>query len=397
MRDWRGERKSTRPASRVTTGRAKGAAAFPRLHSLRVHGQAARLARAVDARNTAARFHVKRRRTISGYRSTAGKNGDTTATVRSARVSLVPHTPPSVPDFTRWPSFPFEGNFRVKPLHEPVPLEPPRKGEDGAECAACTAPDEAYIWVSERWRVRAMDRPSGLPVVLILEARSHFDLGDLPNMLAAELGVMTVRLERAIRSLDGVARVHVNRWGDGSAHLHMWFLARPYGRLQLRGTFLALWNDILPPVSEAKWRENLALVAAWLADFGGRPLAEPPRIAWQAPSSFTLAERSGTSDAATSDAATSDAATSGPSTGDPGASPAAISDAGTSPPGSDGGEVDSRSVARVEAGPEEIGETNPGAGRTSTTEVDRGPATKPAATKPAATNKDPSVAVPQAG
>ncbi|MGC5053809.1 hypothetical protein ACLQ2S_20420 [Micromonospora sp. DT48] len=123
-------------------------------------------------------------------------------------------------------------------------------------------------------------------MVLILESRSHLDLGDLPNLLAAELGVMTVRLERAIRSLDGVARVHVNRWGDGSAHLHMWFLARPYGRLQLRGTFLSLWDSILPPISEDKWRENLALVAAWLAEFGGRPLAEPPRIQWQAPSSL---------------------------------------------------------------------------------------------------------------
>ncbi|MEV6814923.1 hypothetical protein [Micromonospora sp. NPDC051296] len=123
-------------------------------------------------------------------------------------------------------------------------------------------------------------------MVLILESRSHLDLGDLPNLLAAELGVMTVRLERAIRSLDGVARVHVNRWGDGSAHLHMWFLARPYGRLQLRGTFLSLWDSILPPISEDTWRENLALVAAWLAEFGGRPLAEPPRIQWQAPSSL---------------------------------------------------------------------------------------------------------------
>ncbi|MGN9908039.1 hypothetical protein ACTMTJ_10870 [Phytohabitans sp. LJ34] len=123
-------------------------------------------------------------------------------------------------------------------------------------------------------------------MVLILESRSHLDLGDLPNLLAAELGVMTVRLERAVRSLDGVARVHVNRWGDGSAHLHMWFLARPYGRLQLRGTFLSLWDDILPPISESTWRENLALVAAWLAEFGGRPLAEPPRIEWQAPSSL---------------------------------------------------------------------------------------------------------------
>ncbi|MGK5673818.1 hypothetical protein ACSNOB_13375 [Micromonospora sp. URMC 106] len=195
-------------------------------------------------------------------------------------------TPPSVPDFTQWPSFPFEGDLRVKRLDDPVPVEPPRKGEGHRECTACNAPDDAYIWVGERWRVRAMDRPTGLPMVLILESRSHLDLGDLPNLLAAELGVMTVRLERAIRSLDGVARVHVNRWGDGSAHLHMWFLARPYGQLQLRGTFLSLWDSILPPISEAQWRENLALVAAWLAEFGGRPLAEPSRIQWQAPSSF---------------------------------------------------------------------------------------------------------------
>ncbi|GIJ33751.1 hypothetical protein Vse01_28990 [Micromonospora sediminimaris] len=209
-----------------------------------------------------------------------------TVVADSVRVSVVHDTPPSIPDFTQWPSFPFEGDLRVKPLADPVPVEPPRKGEAHRECTACLAPDEAYIWVGERWRVRAMDRPTGLPMVLILESRSHLDLGDLPNLLAAELGVMTVRLERAIRSLDGVARVHVNRWGDGSAHLHMWFLARPYGRLQLRGTFLSLWDSILPPISEEQWRENLALVAAWLAEFGGRPLAEPPRIQWQAPSSL---------------------------------------------------------------------------------------------------------------
>jgi diadenosine tetraphosphate (Ap4A) HIT family hydrolase len=201
----------------------------------------------------------------------------------------VPETSRALPDFASWPSFPFEGNLRIKPLDKPVDIEPPRMGEDPAECTACSAPDEAYIYVNERWRVRAMDRPSGLPMVLILESRSHLDLGDLPNMLAAELGVMTVRLERAVRSLDGVARVHVNRWGDGSAHLHLWFLARPYGRLQLRGTFLSLWDDILPAISEAQWRENLALVAAWLAEFGGTPLAQPPRIDWKAPSSLAQA------------------------------------------------------------------------------------------------------------
>ncbi|MEV6303751.1 hypothetical protein AB0M02_30395 [Actinoplanes sp. NPDC051861] len=193
-----------------------------------------------------------------------------------------------LPDFTRWPSFPFEGDMRVKKLAQPVEVEPPRSGEDASDCVACGTPDDAYIWVSERWRVRAMDRPTGLPMVLILECRSHLDLGDLPNLLAAELGVMTVRLERAIRSLDGVARVHVNRWGDGSAHLHMWFLARPYGRLQLRGTFLSLWDDILPVIPETQWRENLALVAAWLADFGGKANAEPAHIQWESPATFTV-------------------------------------------------------------------------------------------------------------
>jgi hypothetical protein len=141
-------------------------------------------------------------------------------------------------------------------------------------------------------------------MVLILESRSHLDLGDLPNLLAAELGVMTVRLERAIRSLDGVARVHVNRWGDGAAHLHLWFLARPQGRLQLRGSFLSLWDDILPPIPEAQWRENLALVAAWLAEFGGRPLAEPPRIDWQAPATIAASEAQAAQAAQAADSST---------------------------------------------------------------------------------------------
>ena len=199
----------------------------------------------------------------------------------------MPDTPSKLPDFVSWPSFPFEGDLRVKPLEPISDTEPPRQGEDSGSCVACNATDDAYIWVNERWRVRALDRPTGLPMVLILESRSHLDMGDLPNLLAAELGVMTVRLERAIRSLEGVARVHVNRWGDGSAHLHLWFLARPYGALQLRGSFLLLWNDILPPVPEPEWRENLALIAAWLADFGGRSVAEPPRIDWQAPTRLT--------------------------------------------------------------------------------------------------------------
>jgi hypothetical protein len=199
----------------------------------------------------------------------------------------VAETPPSLPAFTHRDTFPFEGDLKVRKLDPPVAHEPARKGEEIADCKACQTGDDAYIWVNERWRVRSTDGPSGLPMILILEPRSHLDLGDLPNLLAGELGVLTVRIERAIRSLDGVARVHVNRWGEQTAHLNLWFMARPKGQVQLRGASLPMWNEILPPVNEAQWRENLALIAAWLEDFGGTAVAQPPKIEWQAPSRFS--------------------------------------------------------------------------------------------------------------
>ncbi len=179
-----------------------------------------------------------------------------------------------LPDFVNWPTFPFDGQLRVRPLDRPTLPEPAREGVEISDCRACQAPDEQYIWVDDRWRVKATEKPPGLPMVLILEPRMHLDLGDLPNLEAAELGLLTVRLERAVRSVDGVARVHVNRWGDGAAHLHLWFLARPAGALQLRGSFLSMWDDILPPVDERTWRDDLSFVAAWLADQGGRSMLE---------------------------------------------------------------------------------------------------------------------------
>lgn len=175
---------------------------------------------------------------------------------------------------------PFVGPMSVRPLGEKTPEEP-RRGAGAGECHACGAPDEDYVWVADRWRVRTTRRPTGLPVVLALESRHHLDLGDLPNLLAAELGVMTVRLEKAVRSLPGIAQVHVNRWGDDESHLRVWFLARPDGRGELRGPYLPIWDHQLPPVPEAEWRNHLGSVALWLAGFGGRAVVDPPRLDWQ--------------------------------------------------------------------------------------------------------------------
>ena len=322
----------------------------------------------------------------------------TTPVRRSDSVWLVSDT--SLPAFATWSSFPFEGNLRVKKLDDPVAVEPPRKGEDANDCAKCHAPDKAYIWVNENWRVRCMDRPSGLPMVLILESRSHLDLGDLPNMLAAELGVMTVRLERAIRSLDGVARVHVNRWGDGAAHLHLWFMARPHGRLQLRGSFLSMWDEILPPVSESTWREDLALIAAWLAEFGGEALAQPPRIEWKAPAKFGPDPLPSVALAGPDDIATTDNG-SGPDTpaGDGAAAPAAQGPA----PGPDAGDGDSAPATDNGAATPSAaaGNTAEAVGTGNTAEAVTGGNTAEAvaagSTAPAAGGPDPSAGTSDAG
>jgi hypothetical protein len=66
--------------------------------------------------------------------------------------------------------------------------------------------------------------------------------------MAAELGILTVTIVRAGESVPGVARVHAERIGDGAAHLHVWFIARPAGLLQLRGSCLMDWLDVLPPM-----------------------------------------------------------------------------------------------------------------------------------------------------
>jgi hypothetical protein len=191
--------------------------------------------------------------------------------------------------FTGEENIPFLGPLTVRPLGEET-TEEPIHGAGTEECDACRASDEDYVWVAERWRVRATQRPTGLPLVLALESRPHLDLGDLPNLLAAELGVMTVRLEKAIRSLPGVAHVHLQRWGDGESHLRFWFLARPEGRRELRGPYLPMWDRALPPTPEAEWRNHLGTVAVWLAEFGGRAVVDPPRLDWQPLPSLTANE-----------------------------------------------------------------------------------------------------------
>jgi hypothetical protein len=108
-----------------------------------------------------------------------------------------------------------------RPLSPHRPQDVSRAGRGGIDCEACTTPDEKFLWTDANWRVRPTAEPSGLPLVLFLEPRLHVgEPGELPDDLAAELGVMISRIDRAVSSIDGIERVHICRWGEGSEHLH---------------------------------------------------------------------------------------------------------------------------------------------------------------------------------
>jgi diadenosine tetraphosphate (Ap4A) HIT family hydrolase len=168
-----------------------------------------------------------------------------------------------------WEIFPFEGDLRVKKLEPPVLPEPPRNGAPGGTpCDPCSWQDSDYIWTDENWRLRTFPEAS-IPALVMLEPREHHDLADLPAERAAELGALFQRVERAVLSLGGIERVHVARYGDGGDHLHWWFSARPEGMLQMRGSCLLIWEDVLPKVEAERWAEtNRKIAAAMVADGG---------------------------------------------------------------------------------------------------------------------------------
>lgn len=170
---------------------------------------------------------------------------------------------PAADGIVAWDIFPFAGELRVAAIADPVLPEPERGGLTAETCPLCLAPDGDYLWVGERWRVKTI-RGSSLPV-LFLEPRAHLDLDALDEDMAGELGRLVVRVERALGRVHGVGRVHVYRYGDGLVHLHVWFMARPAGMLQLKGFTLPIWGQLMPPLPGSMGEEIVASVAAALA------------------------------------------------------------------------------------------------------------------------------------
>ena len=178
-----------------------------------------------------------------------------------------------MPAVADWPIFPFKGDISVRTVRPFADEDEPRSGEPGGSPCHCSGEGgeepNPPIWKNDRWLVRPIPfggERSPFPAYM-LETIEHLDLDDFDEPMAADLGVMTLRLERAIRAADDIGRVHINRWGDGGSHFHLWFLGRPRGAGQLRGFALPYWGFILPGRSEAAQAATDSSIAAALASY----------------------------------------------------------------------------------------------------------------------------------
>jgi diadenosine tetraphosphate (Ap4A) HIT family hydrolase len=156
-----------------------------------------------------------------------------------------------LPSATRaplWKTAPFRREaLAVVPLGRPLLSEPRRAGEGGSkDCGICRRPTELDVWANGRWRLYLPDGDFAVPLLLVLAPKAHLDIGQVAPDLAQEMGTLIVKIVQAVEVLPGIARAHVCRWGDGAFHLHLFIYARPQGFEQLRGTWLEIWDLVLP-------------------------------------------------------------------------------------------------------------------------------------------------------
>ena len=172
------------------------------------------------------------------------------------------HAALRAPPVEEWDTWPFADAATPRAL-EPPTAERERVGAGGVACPRCEHGDAGALWADANWIVRALP-PSGLPIVVLLEIRAHYDFPDLPDELAAELGPLLLRVHDAVLAVGDIGRVHVCRFGEGGEHCHVWFIPRPARMPQLASSFAAIWDDVLPPTPEDVWQANLEHVRAEL-------------------------------------------------------------------------------------------------------------------------------------
>ena len=173
---------------------------------------------------------------------------------------------PPVGGMAEWDVFPFEASGLVpKPMGERVVPEPSRVRTADA-CGTCRAlaRDDLVLHTGSRL---AVIRPGGTSLMFVANvvARDHERLDDLDEAADEELGRLVARTYRALRALPGVGNVQVSKWENGGGHLSVNVLARPLGVLELRGSNLPIWADMLPNIPQDEYDDRAQVVRAALA------------------------------------------------------------------------------------------------------------------------------------
>ena len=165
-----------------------------------------------------------------------------------------------------WEVFPFERDgLTPKPLGERVVPEPSRERPADA-CGTCKALTRDDL-VLHRGARLAVVRPGGTSLMFVANvvAAAHEKLDDLDETVDEELGRLVRRTYRALRALPGVGNVQVSKWENGGGHLSVNVLARPLGVLELRGSNLPIWADMLPNIPQDEYDERAEAVRGALA------------------------------------------------------------------------------------------------------------------------------------
>ena len=115
----------------------------------------------------------------------------------------------AVEEMPGWDIYPFEiDSLRMKPLRPLADEEPPRGGENPAECYCAGPPspdlDQRLVWSNERWQLH-LDTGMKLPIGLNLGPREHCDLPTVPHHLAGGMGRLLVAVSAGVESLPASA------------------------------------------------------------------------------------------------------------------------------------------------------------------------------------------------
>jgi hypothetical protein len=163
-----------------------------------------------------------------------------------------------------WEVFPYEREGLRPKVFETFEL--PEPTSEGA-CPICEGVDDSSrrLWTGRRLALLRTRATSVLFQAQVVSL-AHEGLEDLDVSGHEELGRLLGAAFNAMRGLAGVGRVHINKWENGRGHLMVAMYARPEGVLQLRGSNLPIWADMLPSIPDEDFAARAREVSDAVAD-----------------------------------------------------------------------------------------------------------------------------------